>query len=119
MFVQSLSNLLRGRGQYEVQTARTAEDALEQLQESDVDLALVDISLPGRNGIWLVSALRAIKPRIPCLILSGYASKPYMEQAMEAGARGYVLKEDVPGILDGIRLVLTGGMYISEAMRGK
>ena len=84
----------------------------------EVDLVLIDISLPGRNGIWLVNALREIKPRLPCLVLSGYASKHYVEQAMDAGARGYVLKEDVPGILEGIRLALTGGVYISEALRG-
>ena len=117
-FAQSLESMLRGRGQYEVQMAGTAEHALEWLQDCEVDLVLIDISLPGRNGIWLVNALREIKPRLPCLVLSGYASKHYVEQAMDAGARGYVLKEDVPGILEGIRLALTGGVYISEALRG-
>lgn len=118
-FVRSLSSMLRGRGGYEVQTARTAEDALEWVQDAGADLALIDISLPGRNGIWLAKALREIKPGLPCLMLSGYESRVYVEQALEAGARGYVLKEDVPGILDGIKLAMTGGVYISEALRGK
>ncbi len=116
-FAESLTRLLRGRASYQVERAATGEDALEKLQDLDVDLAIVDVSLPGRSGIWLVSALHEMKPHLPCLVLSGRANRIYVEQAMEAGARGYVLKEDVPGVLEAVRQVLTGGTYISAALR--
>ncbi len=117
LFAESLSRLLRDRGKYEVTTAGTGERAQELLEESSFDLLLIDISLPGRSGIWLLKEVRQAKPGLPCLMLSGYAKAPYVQQSMEAGARGYVLKEDIPGILDGIRAALEGRTFISEAVR--
>ncbi len=116
-FAQALSRLLQSR--YDAETAQTAEDALERLQASGADLALIDISLPSRNGIWLLSALHKIRPGLPCLMLSGHANKLYVQQCLDAGARGYVLKEDLPGLLEGIQTALNGGTYVSEALRGK
>ncbi len=116
-FAQALSRVLQSR--YDAVTAQTAEDALERLQDSGSDLVLIDISLPGRNGIWLLNALHEIKPDLPCLMLSGYANKLYVQQCLDAGARGYVLKDDVPGLLEGIQTALNGGTYVSEALKGK
>ena len=116
-FAQALTRLLKSR--YDAETARTAEDALERLQDSGADLVLIDISLPGRNGLWLLHALQNIRPGIPCLILSGYDSRLYLQQALEAGARGYILKEDLPGLLEGIQAALSGGTYVSAALRDK
>ncbi len=116
-FAQALARLLQSR--YDAETAQTAEEALERLQDSGSDLVLIDISLPGRNGIWLLNALQQIKPDLPCLMLSGYANKLYVQQCMDAGARGYVLKDDVPGLLEGIQTALNGGTYVSAALRGK
>ncbi len=116
-FAQSVARLLHERNHYDVEILRTGEDALEHLQDRDVDVVLIDISLPGRNGVWLARALHGLKPSLPCVILSGYANKVYVDQALEAGARGYVLKEDIQGLLAAIREALTGGVYISEALR--
>ncbi len=114
-FTQAVTRLLRS--QYDVSACPTAEDALEHLQDNEDDLVLIDISLPGRNGLWLVNAIREIRPGLPCLILSGYDNKLYLQQAMDAGARGYILKEDLPGLLEGIRTALNGGTYVSAAMK--
>ncbi len=119
VFVESLSRLLRERGGYEVVSAGTGERALQLLEKFPIDLALIDISLPGRSGIWLLEAARKAKPGLPCLMLSGFALALYVQQSMEAGASGYVLKEDVPGILEAIRTALHGGTFISEALRPK
>ena len=116
-FAQAVMRLLQSR--YDAETARTAEDALEHIQDSGADLVLIDISLPGRNGIWLLHALQNIKPGLPCLVLSGYANKLYVQESLEAGARGYILKEDLPGLLEGIQRVLKGGTYVSAALRDK
>ncbi len=114
-FTKALSRLLKAH--YDVSTSPTAEDALERIQEHKADLVLIDISLPGRNGLWLLGAVREIRPDLPCMVLSGYDNKLYLQQAMDAGSRGYILKEDLPGLLIGIRTALNGETYISAAMR--
>ena len=116
-FAKALAHMLQRRGEHQVEIIPTGEEALEFLQDCSPDLVLIDISLPGRNGLWLVEALHQMQPGLPCLMLSGHDNRRYVDQAMQAGARGYVLKEDLPGLLDGIRAALTGGTYISESLR--
>jgi DNA-binding NarL/FixJ family response regulator len=95
----------------------SAEEAIEMLPGLHVDLALVDVSLPRMNGIQLVAYIREHYPNIPCLIITGHLIPFYLQRSLEAGARGYVLKDDVTGILEGVRSVLDGGTYISKALR--
>ena len=98
-----------------VAVAETAENALEQLpQLNKVDLVLADISLPQRSGIDLVQELVQKYPGLPCIVLSGHVSSEYVHRALDAGARGYLVKENPAGILEGIRRVLNGEVYISE-----
>lgn len=97
-----------------VAVAETAERALDQLPELKVDLVLADISLPKRSGIDLVEELHEKYPELPCVVLSGHLSLDYVHQALDAGARGYLVKENPAGILEGIQRVLNGEMYISK-----
>jgi len=99
-----------------VAVAESAEKALEQIPNLKVDLVLVDVSLPHMNGIDLVGELRKKYPTLPCIVLSGHLSSDYARRAMEAGARGYVVKDNPGGILEGIRRVLKGEHYISEEL---
>ncbi len=117
VFTQSLVRLLRERGKFEVTTAGSGEEAVEQVKEASPDLVVIDVSLPGMSGIRLLKALHDVKPGIPCLMLSGHLANQYVLQSMAAGARGYVLKEDISGILEGIKRVLHGGTYISHALQ--
>ncbi len=117
LFVQSLVRLLQEKGRYDVTTAASGEDALEKLQGSAYDLALIDGSLPGINGIELIDGIRERQPDMPCLMVSGHLTPRYVHDSMSAGAKGYVLKEDINGILDGISRVLKGGTYVSRALR--
>jgi DNA-binding NarL/FixJ family response regulator len=114
----ALQRILRERGGFDVVgMVPTAEQALEDLDGMKVDLVLVDVSLPGMNGIDLVAALQNRRKGLPCLMLSGHASRQYVERSMAVGARGYVLKDDIAGILEGIRMVLAGGTYISKQLQ--
>ncbi|HEY5901259.1 MAG TPA: response regulator transcription factor [Anaerolineales bacterium] len=114
----ALRRILRERGGFDVVgMVPTAEQALEDLDGLKVDLVLVDVSLPGMNGIDLVAALQNRRKGLPCLMLSGHSSRQYVERSMEVGARGYVLKDDIAGILEGIRRVLAGGTYISKQLQ--
>ena len=97
-----------------VAVADTAEQALEQLPGLKVDLVLADISLPKMSGIDLVGEVKARYPQLPCAVISGHNSLQYVRSALDAGARGYMVKENPVGILEGIRHVLNGELYISK-----
>ena len=119
VFVQSLVRLLRERGKFDVATAESGEQAVERVKEVTPDLVVIDVSLPGMSGIRLIKMLHDVKPGLPCLMLSGHLANHYVMQSMAAGARGYVLKDDIPGIMEGIQLVLNGGTFISRALRSQ
>jgi DNA-binding NarL/FixJ family response regulator len=75
---------------------------------------LVDVSLPGMNGLDFVAALQNRCPDVVCLILSGHRARWYVERARELGARGYVVKGDLPGLRSALRAVLAGGFYFKN-----
>jgi DNA-binding NarL/FixJ family response regulator len=117
VFAQALLRFLHEKGHLEVvAVAHSAEEALDQMQDLDVDLVLVDVSLPKRSGISLVFRLHEQYPALPCVMLSGHLSAHYARRSLDAGARGYLLKDHVDGILDGIQHVLNGEIYVSEEL---
>ena len=101
----------------EVAVAKTAEIALQELDAHKFDLLLVDVSLPQMNGIRLVSVVHDQYPDLPCLMLSGHALPHYVRRALDAGARGYILKDSSLAITEGIRHVLSGEIYVSPELR--
>jgi DNA-binding NarL/FixJ family response regulator len=116
-FANALLSILNKNGNMDVvAVAGTAEQALEQLPELQVDLVLVDVSLPHMSGINLVAALHEKYPDLPCAMLSGHMSSQYARRALEAGARGYLLKDNPAGILAGIEQIVSGEIYISEEL---
>ena len=118
IFAQALLRVLRERGHMDVVAiAQSAEEALEQIPELDIDLVLVDVSLPHRSGINLVLNLRQKYPDLPCVMLSGHVSQHYARSSLAAGARGYLVKDHAEEILQGIERVLQGEIYVSEVIR--
>ena len=97
--------------------ATSAEDALQELPLQRFDMVLVDVSLPQMNGISLVGMIRDQYPNLPCLMLSGHALAHYKNRALEAGARGYILKDNAKAIIEGIRRVLKGEIYVSKELQ--
>lgn len=95
----------------------SAAEALEQVVQVEPDLILVDISLPGTNGIVLVEKLRKVLPALRCLMVSGHEESVYVKEALRVGARGYVMKGDPDSIIRAIRQVMDGEVYLSEAMQ--
>ena len=100
-----------------VMVVDTAEKALQVIPELSLDLILIDISLPTMNGIDLVGLLHQIYPAIPCLMISGHKSSFYLNRCLAVGARGYVIKDNAKGILEGIDRVMKGEIYICKEMR--
>lgn len=93
--------------------AVTAEVALERIAAVAPDVALLDVSLPGMDGLELVALLTELHPTLYCMMLSGHGERTYVDRALACGARGYVLKSDVVEIVDGVRAVAGGGTYLS------
>jgi len=100
-----------------VAEAGGADAALEQARAQPVDLVLMDINMRGTNGIEATALFKAALPQVAVLILSMHDKLEYVSQAMQAGARGYVLK-DAPGkdIVLAIETVMAGGIYYSAAL---
>lgn len=95
-------------------------EALEALKTSAPDLLLVDISLPGMDGIELIKAVKKRTADLPMLVLSMHEEALYAERAIRAGAKGYVMKHASPGaLLEAIRKVLAGKVFLSPAMTDK
>ncbi len=118
IFAQSLLRVLREKGHWDViAVAGSAEEALERIPGLTIDLVLVDVSLPKTSGISLVFLLHEKYPDLPCVMLSGHLSPHYVRTSLEAGARGYLIKDRAEGILQGIRRVLAGEIYVSEELR--
>jgi DNA-binding NarL/FixJ family response regulator len=118
IFAKALQRVLRERGQIEVvAVATSADDALNQLPNLEVDLVLVDVSLPHQSGISLVISLQQRYPHLPCVMLSGHVSQHYARSSLAAGARGYLVKDQMEEILTGIDRVLHGEIYVSEEVR--
>ncbi len=97
--------------------ADSAEAALRLLPSLTPDVVLVDLSLKGANGLELVKGIVALRPELRVLVLSMHDEQLYAERALEAGARGYVMKDNAPEQLrDAIHNVLAGQVHLSPAM---
>jgi DNA-binding NarL/FixJ family response regulator len=118
LFAQAIQRLLiRETGLEIVDIVQSGEEALKKLPGLKVDLAIIDVSLPVMSGIDLVRQIHVEFPQLRCLMLSGHLTPKYVKHSLEAGASGYVLKDDVNGILEGIRRTLDGEIYLSAALR--
>lgn len=88
--------------------ASSAENALLEIPSLKPDIVLIDVSLPGMNGIELARRLRPEFPDLPILFVSGHAESVYAGQARQVGAQGYTMKGDPVAILKALRCVLDG-----------
>lgn len=100
-----------------VAEAGNAAEAHEHAKNTEIDLVLMDINLAGANGIEVTRQLNCDHPEIAVLMLSMHDKAEYVMQAIQAGARGYVLK-DAPAqdIISAIETVMSGGIYYSAAL---
>ena len=97
--------------------ASDARQAVEQLRKTTWDIALLDVTMPGKNGLELLKELKAGWPALPVLVLSGHTESQFAVRVLQAGAGGYVTKETAPHELaTAIRKVLSGGRYVSLAL---
>jgi DNA-binding NarL/FixJ family response regulator len=97
--------------------AATAAQALELFAAHSLDVAIVDISLPGMSGLDLLRALRAQKPEVAVLILTTHPEESYAIRTLRNGAAGYLTKDVLPDMLAvAVRKVAAGRRHFSAAL---
>lgn len=97
--------------------AACIRQALEMIESSTPDVAVVDISLGGENGIELIKDIKVRYPHLPVLVHSMHDESVYAERSLRAGAKGYISKQESPQkLLQAIREVLRGEIFLSAAM---
>lgn len=100
--------------------AGDADEASAQVAAQRPDLVLMDVGMKDVNGIDLTRQLLDEQPKLLVLVLSMYDNPEYVNRAMQAGARGYVLKDAPAGdIIDAIATVASGGTFLSSAVSGR
>jgi len=100
--------------------AGDAAEGMSVIRRLKPDLAIVDLSLPGANGIELIKNIRAEFQKLPVLILSMHDESLYALRALRAGAQGYVMKQEaLENVVNAIREVLAGRPYLSHEMSAK
>ena len=119
--LDGLRNLIRAESDFElVGEAASGLSALKIIREQRPDVAVLDISMPELNGIVLSRRLNGEMPGLRLLVLTLHEDRAYLNQALEAGVRGYVLKRSaVENLVQAIRAVLVGGLYIDPAIVGR
>ena len=100
--------------------AENGYEVLEKIQKNNFDIILLDISMPGMNGLDVLKQIKSIKPNLSVLILSIYPEEHYAVRVLKAGASGYLSKESAPEeLVKAIRKVNTGGRYVSSSLAEK
>lgn len=97
--------------------AGDAASVFRVLREKAVDVLLLDVEIPGRNGLEVLKAVRRSHPKLQVLMFSMYPEEQYAVRALKAGAAGYLNKNTSPQkILDAIRSAARGRKYVSPAL---
>ena len=118
LFRKGLEQLINSEDGFAVcGEANNAPEAMDVIRKLNPDLAIVDLSLPGANGIELIKNIRAEFSKLPVLVLSMHDESLYALRALRAGAEGYVMKhEAMANVIHAIHEVFTGRPYLSPAM---
>ena len=97
--------------------AGNGEQVLDQIQSHDWDLLILDITMPGRGGLDVLRNLKALRPKLPVLVLSMHPENQYGKRVLKAGASGYMNKECAPEeLMKAVGKLLGGGRYVSPAL---
>lgn len=92
-------------------------EAVKAVKKQKIDLALVDMLLDNTTGIQVIKKIKALYPGIIVLVFSVSDKSQYVKQAIEAGARGYITKDEISEeIVNAIRRILKGQIYISSRL---
>jgi len=106
--------ILLGREGYQTDSAYNAADALAQIEQNSFDLVLTDLKMPGMDGFELITRLKKIRPDLPVIMITGYATVETAVQALRYGVDDYVTK---PFNIDELRKVIARSLQSATAQQ--
>ncbi len=111
-----LRRIVEESGEMEVVAeASDGQEAVQLVRKDTPDVAVIDISMPGLDGLEVLSQLQAFDPQLPVLILTMHEEGQYVVRAIEAGAMGYITKQSAPEqLVKAIRKVHSGHRYLTD-----
>lgn len=115
---EGLRRLLEQAGDISVQgEAANGAEALKLLEQRAWDLLVLDMSMPGRNGVDLIRQIKSGHPDVPILVLTMHGEQQYAIQAIKAGASGFLTKDSAAEeLVQAVRKVAGGGRYLSPSL---
>lgn len=115
MLIDGIKALLLNESEFEiVGEALRSTEAIERIKKIDVDVIITDINMPEMNGLQLANAIRRVKPEQKILALSMYGDKAVITDMIDAGVKGYVLKNTgKQELITALKLIANGGTYFS------
>ncbi len=97
--------------------AQNGAELLNLIREKPADVVVLDIAMPGRNGLETLKDIKRLHPHLPVIMLSMHPEDQYAVRAIRAGAAGYMTKESAPEqLVEAIRKAYDGGRYISPTV---
>ncbi len=107
-------------GEVEFAEAKDVKEALAHARRQPLDLAILDVTMPGRSGLDVIGEIKQLRPKLPVVVLSMHAEDIYAERALKAGASAYITKERAAEeLIAAIKKVLSGGRYVSPQLAEK
>ena len=103
-----------------VDEASNGEEVLGKITAGSYDVIVLDISMPGKNGLDVLKQLKTQRPELPVLILSIHPEQQYAVRSLREGASGYLTKDRTPDeLVEAIRKISLGGKHISSSLAEK
>lgn len=100
-----------------IDEAYDGQDLLKKVRKKKYDVILLDISMPGRNGIEILKQIKIERPNLPILVLSMHPEDQYAVRTLKAGASGYLTKNTTSDkLIEAIKTVHQGGKYITSSL---
>jgi DNA-binding NarL/FixJ family response regulator len=101
----------------QIHEAGTAAEGMKKIKETDIDLVLLDIKLPGRSGLDVLEDIKQLKPEVKVLIISMYPEEQYAIRALKSGASGYLTKGSAPDeLVLAVKKITSGSRYITQSI---
>lgn len=100
--------------------ASNGEEVFDEISRNEIDVLILDISMPGMGGFEILEKIKQKCPKLPVLMLSALSEELYASKTLKAGASGFINKESAPiELVKAVRKVFSGGLYVSAYLAEK
>lgn len=118
LVLKSLQMILQVEGIGEVDVAKNGENALEKFKNYNFDLVLLDIRMKDENGIDIAKDILNLDKDAKIILLTTFKDEEYINKAIKAGVRGYILKDNIDSLSHAINAVMAGNMVLDSEIMG-